>query len=177
MRIDNLGKYGGKGWHHSLETKKKMSLTRKGRSIHPGTLKNLIGRPASQKVKEKVGAIWRGKKIPQSARDNMRIAHLNFLKSCSLKGPTSIEKKLYNELKKRGLLFEEQKLINGKFLVDAYVPFLNLVIEADGDFWHSLDRVKKKDKAENAYLAKCGYKLLRLSEKEINDGSFINLLN
>ena len=30
----------------------------------------------------------------------------------------------------------------------------------------------KKDKAENAYLTKCGYNLLRLSEKEINDGSF-----
>ncbi len=85
---------------------------------------------------------------------------------------TSIEKKLYQELKDRGLLFEKQKLINGKFLVDAYIPLLNLIIEADGNYWHSLERVVKKDKSENAYLTKCGYNLLRLSETEINDGSF-----
>ena len=93
------------------------------------------------------------------------------------KEPTSIEKKVYNELKSRHLLFETQKLINGKFLVDAYIPSLNLIIEADGDYWHNLDRVKKKDKAENAYLDKCGYNMLRLSETEINNGNYINTLN
>lgn len=94
------------------------------------------------------------------------------LKQQTMKEPTSIEKKLYEELKKRGLLYETQKLINGRFLVDAYIPSLNLIIEADGDYWHSLKRVKNKDKAENAYLTKCGYKLLRLSEAEINNTSF-----
>jgi len=49
---------------------------------------------------------------------------------------------------------------------------LNLVIEADGSYWHSLDRVQKKDKAENAYLLKCGFNLLRFSEQEIKNGSF-----
>lgn len=98
-------------------------------------------------------------------------------KQQNMKGPTSIEKKLYKELMDRGLLFEKQKLINGKFLVDAYIPSLNLIIEADGDYWHSLDRVVKKDKAENAYLTKCGYKLLRLTESEIIEGSFKNKIN
>lgn len=86
--------------------------------------------------------------------------------------PTSIELKVYEELKNRGLLFEKQKLINGKFLVDAYIPSLNLIIECDGDYWHSLDKVQKKDKAENAYLTKCGFDLLRLSETEIRNGNF-----
>ena len=94
-----------------------------------------------------------------------------------LKEPTSIEKKLYDELKRRGILFETQKLINGKFLVDAYIPSLNLIIEADGNYWHSLDRVVKKDKAENAYLKKCGYNLIRMSETEINNNSFKGRLN
>jgi len=93
------------------------------------------------------------------------------------KEPTSIEIKLYEELEARHLSFEAQKLINGKFLVDAYIPKLNLVIEVDGDYWHSLDRVVKKDKAENAYLKKCGYDMIRLSELEINSGVFINILN
>jgi very-short-patch-repair endonuclease len=88
------------------------------------------------------------------------------------KEPTSIEKKVYDELKERGILFEKQKLINGRFLVDAYIPSLNLIIEADGNYWHSLDRTVKKDKAENAYLTTCGFNLLRLTETEINNGSF-----
>lgn len=86
--------------------------------------------------------------------------------------PTSIEKKLYDELQKRGLLFEMQKLINGKFVVDAYIPSLNLIIEADGDYWHSLDNIRKKDSSENAYLKKCGFNLLRLSGTEIENNKF-----
>ena len=101
-----------------------------------------------------------------------RIGVIGALKQSRNKQPTSIEKKIYEELKSRGLLFETQKLINGRFLVDAYIPSLNLIIEADGDYWHSLDRVKKKDRAENAYLTKCCYNLLRLSEKEINNETF-----
>jgi len=85
---------------------------------------------------------------------------------------TSIEKKVYEELKRRGLLFETQKVINGKFRVDAYIPGFNLVIEADGDYWHSLPKVQKRDKAKNAYLKKCGYNLLRMTEMEINNGQF-----
>lgn len=94
-------------------------------------------------------------------------------KMSELKGPTSIEKKLYDELKKKRLLFEKQKLINGKFLVDAYIPSLNMIIEADGAYWHSLEKIIKKDKSENSYLKKCGYKLIRLSENEINNGNFM----
>ena len=88
--------------------------------------------------------------------------------------PTSIEKKVYETLKEMGLLFETQKLINGKFIVDAYLPDFNLIIEADGEYWHGIDKTVKKDKAENAYLTKCGYKLLRLTEKEIMNNMITN---
>lgn len=101
-----------------------------------------------------------------------RIGILSVKKQFEFKGPTSIEKKVYEELKLRGILFEKQKLINGKFLVDAYIPSLNLIIEADGDYWHSREKTKKRDKAKNAYLTKCGFNLLRLTETEINNGSF-----
>lgn len=65
----------------------------------------------------------------------------------------------------------------GWFLVDAYIPKLNLIIEVDGEHWHSLQNIIKKDKAENAYLKKCGYKMLRIREYEIKDGTFLNKLN
>ena len=82
-------------------------------------------------------------------------------------GFTSIEKKVYEELERRKILFESQKTINNKFIVDVYIPSLNLIIECDGDYWHSLEKTVKKDKSENAYLKKCGYNLLRWSEKDI----------
>lgn len=97
---------------------------------------------------------------------------LRGMKSLGKKNPTSIEVKLYNELKERRLLFETQKIINGKFVVDAYIPKLNLIIEADGDYWHNLDKIKRKDKSENAYLKKCGFNLLRLTGTEINNDVF-----
>ena len=96
----------------------------------------------------------------------------SLLEGRGIKNPTSIEKKVYEELKSRGVLFETQKLINKKFLVDTFIPSLNLIIECDGDYWHGLERVQRKDKSENAYLLKCGFSVLRLSELEINNGSF-----
>jgi len=92
--------------------------------------------------------------------------------------PTSIEKKVYDELKRRRFLFEAQKVINNKFIVDVYIPKLNLIIEADGDYWHSLPKAVRKDRAENAYLKKCGYNLVRWREKDINKNvkSLVNKL-
>ena len=97
---------------------------------------------------------------------------MSVLKQTNSKELTSIERKVYEELKSMGLLFETQKLINGKFVVDAYIPSLNLIIEADGDYWHSLEENVVRDKSKNTYLDKCGYNLLRLSESEINNGKF-----
>lgn len=122
----------------------------------------------------------------QLSKTHKGIHPINYYKEIGLKGvirqqnskePTSIEKKVYKELKIKGFLFETQKLINGKFLVDAYIPILNLVIEADGNYWHSLDRIVEKDKTENAYLKKCGFGLLRLTETEINNDSFKERIN
>ena len=118
----------------------------------------------SDEQKKKMSLAAKGKLKPW-AKQNIKIA---FQAQQNMKGSTSIEKKVYEELKNKGLLFEKQKLINGKFLVDAYIPSLNLVIEADGDYWHSLESNIKRDKAKNAYLIKCGFNLLRLTETEIN---------
>ena len=168
---------------------KKISEALKGRPCPPeagfqkGHLIN-VGRPCSKKTRKKISQANSGK--VRSIEISKKLSRLrsrhprpkSYFKMIGLKGifkqqtmkePTSIEKKVYDELKGRGLLFEKQKLINGKFLVDAYIPSLNLVIEADGDYWHSLDRVKKRDKAKNAYLKTCGFDLLRLSETEINN--------
>ena len=153
-----------KGRKRSIEFGKKISEMRKIR-IKNGEIK-----------------IWnKGKKtgiIPRSAfkkgiyTEAMRRGSLAGAKTLYERRPTSIEVKLYEELKRRGLSFETQKIINGKFCVDAYIPSLNLIIEADGNYWHGLEKTVKKDRAENAYLKTCGFNLLRLSEAEINNTNF-----
>jgi len=102
-----------------------------------------------------------------------KISVLGIKKQQNHKQPTSIEKIVYDYLESKKIDFERQKLINGKFLVDAFIPKKNLVIEVDGTYWHSLDRVKSRDRAKNAYLLKCGFTLLRLKEEEIRNGSFV----
>lgn len=81
---------------------------------------------------------------------------------------TSIELKMKEELDRRSLEYEEQYVINNKFIVDFYLPKYNAVIECDGDYWHNLPDTKKRDKAKNAYLTKCGFNLFRFWEHEIN---------
>ena len=109
---------------------------------------------------------------PRVTKEEYRRRGILGARSLHEKKETGIETKVYEELKNRELLFEKQYLVNGRFLVDAWIPSLNLIIEADGKYWHDMEKVQKKDKAENAYLTKCGYKLLRLSEEEINSGKF-----
>jgi len=74
----------------------------------------------------------------------------------------------------------EQQVIGGKFVVDVLIPSSAIIIQWDGDFWHANPRVysgdlyaiqatnKKRDKACNAYLEKCGYKVLRFWESDVH---------
>jgi len=63
----------------------------------------------------------------------------------------------------------QQKQI-GFWSVDFYIPRLNLVIECDGTYWHGLPKVQTKDRREDGWLFKHGYRVLRLPEPLIRDG-------
>jgi len=169
-RLNGMFEKGNKIWlgkKHTTETREKMSRTAKklnGKRPWIYGNKSQTGQKASDETRLKMRRAHLGMKKPW-AKNNIGIARQA---QQNMKGPTSIERKVYDELKRRGILFEKQKLINNKFVVDAYIPSLNLVIEADGDYWHSRPRTIGMDKSKNAYLTKCGYNLLRLSEKDIN---------
>jgi len=93
--------------------------------------------------------------------------------------PNNLEKKGYKILESLRLKFKKQVLIGNKFLVDAFIPKYNLIIQFDGDYWHGnpkkykllSDRQKKRkliDKSQNAYFKKCGFKILRVWESDVN---------
>ncbi len=93
------------------------------------------------------------------------------------KGLNNLELKGRKILQDIGIKFDEQVLLADKFLVDVLVPSFDLVIQWDGDYWHCHPRFKnpdkrqqrraKLDKSQDAYLKKCGYKVLRFWESEV----------
>lgn len=164
----NNGKKGLQiAWNKGLKGYVNNGTFKKGHSVSIG-LRNKISISNKTRIPSE-----KQKRIASEIAKKNKLNLKGLIYQQNMKEPTSIEKKVYDELRKRGLLFEKQYFVNGKFIVDAFIPSLNLIIEADGDYWHGLDRVVKKDKIENAYLKACGYKLLRLSETQINNDSFI----
>lgn len=181
---------------HSEESRKKRS------SVNSGKNNPFYGKKHSEQTKEKMREnsahcqYWLGKKMPPVSEDTRKKMSkvkkgklpanwysldkskggLNSRKVLALRKPTKLEIVLYNELEKLGIKFEKQAKINDKFLVDAFVLSHNLIIEVDGEYWHNLEKIKRKDKAENAYLKKCGYNLLRIPEVSIKDGSYLTKL-
>lgn len=58
---------------------------------------------------------------------------------------SKIERIVKEELNKRGLQFKEQHQICYWF-IDITFPKDKLAVEIDGDYWHSLEKQKEKDK-------------------------------
>jgi len=95
---------------------------------------------------------------------------------------TSIELAVEDKLKELGIKYEAQKVIpEGRTIADFYIPEQQLVIYADGWFWHESEWAEKKgiikkDDLQNLALKNSGYKVLRLPEQEIKNGIFTQKL-
>lgn len=102
------------------------------------------------------------------------------LKQQNSKQHTRLETAGYAILDEAGISYERQSLIAGKFVVDAVVIGTPIIIQWDGNYWHGyraandntpLDSRQAKravlDKSQDAYMAKCGYVVLRFWEHEV----------
>jgi very-short-patch-repair endonuclease len=92
--------------------------------------------------------------------------------------PNRLEQAGYALLDQLGSAYEPQYVIAGRFCVDAFVPTAKLAIQWDGDYWHGNPalfpepdarqcRRRGLDKGQDAYLARCGYRVLRIWESEL----------
>jgi very-short-patch-repair endonuclease len=90
-------------------------------------------------------------------------AYLN----CSRTRETSIEILLAKAMEQENLKFKKQFRIGTIGVADFYLPKFNLIIEADGEYWHRAER-KERDDNRDLLLNFRGYKVLRFSETEIN---------
>jgi very-short-patch-repair endonuclease len=55
----------------------------------------------------------------------------------------------------------------GLYRADFFVPSKNLVIEVDGDYWHSRPGCKEFDEARDARVREGGYTVIRFRESAI----------
>ena len=95
------------------------------------------------------------------------------------KTPTRPEAIVYKRLDNAGIEYIKQHPIF-HWVVDAYVPSANLIIQVDGDYWHGNPelwkdkdlepRIRKRigiDRSQEKWFEKSGYNLLRVWESEL----------
>ena len=125
-----------------------------------------------KKISENSPKFWLGKKRPPFSEKWKQKIRLARLKQKLPTIDTSIERKFETYLKERKINYIHPFNLGDKFQCDFYLPFLNLIVECDGTYWHSRLDMKKRDKAKDAYAKKCGFNILRLTEEQINQGQF-----
>lgn len=86
----------------------------------------------------------------------------------NLHSGTSIERTVCDWLLQLGIQYETQASVS-KFFVDILIADHNLVIECDGDYWHSIPGIPERDRMRDIIIRRMGYKVLRLKGSEIKN--------
>jgi len=119
--------------------------------------------------RQTVGGYNKGKHHSDETKALLRKLTIRQLKDNHLKQGTSIELIVKNLLDVLKIDYEFQYNFNDKFLCDFAIVDKKIIIECDGDYWHNREDNKKRDKAKNAYITKCGWQMVRFWEHDIND--------
>lgn len=150
-----LGNTHTKGMKHKPETLLKISIANRGN-------KHLLGHIHSEQARAKMSLARRGKPKSLIHAQNLR-KHL-----ASIQSPTSIEIILLSRLKQE---FPRRKIIPeyfiGPFRFDFGIPSLKLLFEADGEYWHSSNWAKNRDRLKDNLAKKQGWIVTRHSGSEI----------
>jgi very-short-patch-repair endonuclease/endogenous inhibitor of DNA gyrase (YacG/DUF329 family) len=91
--------------------------------------------------------------------------------------PTSLEK-MVCELLQGYFLNEWQYVGDGKIFIAGFVPdFIHKrekwIIEVNGDYWHSLPKVRVRDEEKRKVYKRYGYKMLEIWEREVKHSPLI----
>lgn len=108
---------------------------------------------------------------------------LGYKAVCGIEG-SSLEKKIKAKLENEGILYTHQYEL-GRYSYDFYLPSYNLLIEADGVFFHPLTKSECKykwqeqnvDRAErkNILAKEMGYNLIRIREDAIPENITLHI--
>ena len=89
---------------------------------------------------------------------------------CTRRRSSALETTVANVLDALGINYERQAFVAGTF-PDFLIPDRNLILECDGEYWHSRPGRKEYDARRDARLEAIGYRVLRLPEENITSGA------
>ena len=100
-------------------------------------------------------------------------------RECFIKfnGESSLEEKVRKYLESKHITFQ-QEVKFAKYRADFLLTGTKTIIECDGEFWHLRPQSKIRDKRKDKYLQGLGYKVFRLTGRQINENleeSFFNI--
>jgi len=95
---------------------------------------------------------------------------INRMKSDEKKRWTIPEKLVWKYLlAKYGLMFYPQYVINGYGVADFYNPWFRMIVEVQGDYWHSLPKMRERDRRKRQFASDGCYQLVELWESDIKE--------
>lgn len=139
----NKGKRGL--YTHSAETKEKIAAS----------CRKVLNTPT---IREKL--------VEYQNRQSTKLARLERIKSQN-SFDTDIELKLQELLNVLNVAYRKQERIADITVADFYLPYHDLYIFCDGDYWHSMPHVQAKDARQNRLMLDRGIKFMRFRGKEI----------
>lgn len=123
----------------------------------------LASRTGSEQECEHCGTVfWAKKSVLDKGEGRFCSKKCHF----SHRGETNIERLVREALEQRNVEFKQEKQFK-RWTADFYLPSLHVVIEADGEYWHSLEKAIKAARRKDAYLHSLGIKVYRFAEKDI----------
>ena len=136
---------------------------KKGHTLRKG-MKNKIGQGFQ---KGSTNGFGKGDKHREESKQKNREWHI---KHPNRKyKDTKIELLIEEELKRRSINYQKQTPLCKIALVDFYLPEYRIVIQCDGDYWHSFAKQKEKDEKQEKILTFNGFNVYRFWEHEINE--------
>lgn len=173
-----------KGNIPSEETRRKLSESHKG-IPKPNVSKALMGHKVSLETRDKIRKSLIGhRNLTEEGRQRKRE-----LKKLWWSKKTQDERSFYAsracagnkgksfpssiEFKVRGFLIDLDIPFGGNipfspYIVDLLLPKHMIIIECDGEYWHSLPDKSERDKRKDEFLVGLGYQVIRITDKEIN---------
>ncbi len=171
------------GKHHTEETKEKSRRKKIGipSSLKGKTVEEIMGDKRGKQRRKKLRDKRKGKTWEQlfkpstieKLRNNFAGPFKKYEETIVLKRGTAkkskIEKRFCEELKKRGIKnFETDKVVCG-FVPDILFEKQKFIVEINGMYYHNLPNMKKRDIRKRKAYSLNGYKLLEITDAEINN--------
>lgn len=172
---------------HTIETKNKISLALKGKMAgekNPmfgislvASAETIQKRKDTKTKRQKEGKIYKtlkGKKLnlTKEQRLNRSIKRSLYLKNNPTnKSNTDIEIKFKEYIVQLGINYEQQYILNtevGSWLFDFYLPSTNMLVEIDGEYWHSSKYQINRDILKEKTALEHNFCFVRISSKNLD---------